>query len=119
VIFEVLGTPSEEDKSFVTDAKALEYLDAFPKKPRSDLSVLYPGAGDDALDLLNRMLVFNPYFRISVDEALTHPFFKKVRKPEKEVVAERDIQIEFEKETLDKKRLRLLFLEEIKNYKCK
>lgn len=46
---------------------------------------LYPGAGEDALDLLNKILVFNPYFRISVDEALAHPFFKKIRKSEKEL----------------------------------
>jgi hypothetical protein len=45
VIFEVIGTPGEEDKSYVTDAKALEYLDAFPHKPRMDLNTLYPGAG--------------------------------------------------------------------------
>jgi hypothetical protein len=31
---------------------------------------MYPGAGEDAIDLLNKMLVFNPYFRVSVDEAL-------------------------------------------------
>lgn len=30
VIFEVIGAPSETDKSFVTDQKALEYLDSFP-----------------------------------------------------------------------------------------
>ena len=30
VIFEVIGTPTEEDKSFVTDTKAIEYLEAFP-----------------------------------------------------------------------------------------
>jgi hypothetical protein len=52
------------------------------------------------------MLVFNPYFRISVDEALNHPFFKKIKKLEKEVVSDQDIAIEFEKETLDKKKLR-------------
>jgi serine/threonine protein kinase len=52
---------------------------------------LYPGAGDEALDLLGRILVFNPYFRITVDEALAHPFFKKVRKAEKEVNS--DVQI--------------------------
>lgn len=45
----------------------------------------------DALDLLNKMLVFNPYFRVSVDEALNHPFFRKVKKVEKEVVADSDI----------------------------
>ena len=102
----MIGTPNEDDKSYVTDTKALEYLDAFPKSPRQDLNILYPGAGSDAIDLLNRILVFNPYFRLSVDEALTHPFFKKVKKPEKESAAAHEIQIEFEKEHLDRKKLR-------------
>lgn len=84
MIFEVIGSPNEEDKSYVTDQKALEYLEAFPARPKSDLNKLYPGAGDEAIDLLNRILVFNPYFRLSVEEALNHPFFKKVRKNEKE-----------------------------------
>lgn len=106
VIFEVIGTPNEDDKSYVTDAKALEYLDAFPKTQRGDLSIIYPGAGVEAIDLLNRIIVFNPYFRISVNEALNHPFFKKIKKPEKEVVSETEIEIEFEKEHLDKKKLR-------------
>lgn len=82
-----------------------------------DLTQLYPGAGDDALDLLNRILVFNPYFRISVDEALNHPFFKKVKKIEKEVSSAIEIQIEFEKEHLDRKKLRQLFLEEVVFFK--
>lgn len=52
MIFEVIGTPSEDDKVFVTDQKANEYLDSFPKRERMDLTTLYPGAGDDALDFL-------------------------------------------------------------------
>jgi mitogen-activated protein kinase 1/3 len=119
VIFEVIGAPSEEDKSFVTDQKALEYLEAFPQNPRTDFNKLYPGAGEEAIDLLGRVLIFNPYFRITVDEALAHPFFKKIRKAEKEVKAEHEINIEFEKETLDKKKLRQHFLEEIEFYKEK
>lgn len=85
VIFEVIGTPSEEDKSYVTDQKALEYLEAFPNNKKKDLATLYPGAGAEALDFLGKILVFNPYFRITVDEALNHPFFTKVRKQEKEI----------------------------------
>jgi mitogen-activated protein kinase 1/3 len=81
------------------------------------LSKVYPGAGEEAIDFLNRILVFNPYFRISVDEALAHPFFKKVRKQEKEVNSGKEIQIEFEKDHLDKKKLRSLFLEEIEYFK--
>lgn len=117
VIFEVIGTPTEEDKSFVTDAKAIEYLDAFPPRSRIDLHQLYPGAGDEANDLLGRILVFNPYFRITVDEALGHPFFKKVRKPEKEINSTIHIEIDFEKEHLDRKRLRQLFLEEVEQFR--
>ena len=83
------------------------------------MSKVYPGAGEEAIDLLNKMLLFNPYFRISVDESLAHPFFKKVRKPEKEINSDKEIQIEFEKEHLDKKKLRSLFLEEIAYFKAK
>lgn len=117
VIFEVIGTPNEEDKSYVTDQKALEYLELFTTRPRIDFSTLYPAAGEEAIDLLNKILVFNPYFRISVDEALNHPFFKLVKKLEKEIIASNQIIIEFEKEQLDKKKLRELFIEEIMFFK--
>lgn len=87
VIFDVIGSPNEEDKSFVTDQKALEYLNAHPKKEKVNLATIYPGAGEEAIDLLHRVLIFNPYFRITIDECLDHPFFKKVRKAEKEIVS--------------------------------
>lgn len=78
---------------------------------------MYPGAGEEAIDLLNRILVFNPYFRMSIEECLEHPFFKKVRKPEKEVTATEPIKFDWEKEHLDKKRLREHFVEEILFFK--
>ena len=85
VIFDVLGTPNESDMSFVTDAKAIDYLGSFSKRDRKDLKEIYPAAGEDALDFLNKILTLNPYFRISVDELIQHPFMDKVRKPEKVV----------------------------------
>lgn len=117
VIFEVIGTPNEEDKSFVTDSKAIEYLNAFPKRDKVDLATIYPGAGEEAIDLLHKILVFNPYFRISIDDCLAHPFFKKLRKPEKEQVATESIKFDWEKEHLDKAKLRQYFLEEIMHMK--
>lgn len=66
VIFDVIGTPSEEDISFVTDKKAFDYLESFDKRPRADLSHRFPGVGEQAIDFLNKMLVFNPFLRPSV-----------------------------------------------------
>ena len=88
VIFEILGTPTEEDMSYVTDAKAIGYLKSFTPIERVDLSKKYPGANEEAIDLLNKMLQFNPYLRITVDDALAHPMFAKVKKPHKEKLAE-------------------------------
>lgn len=68
IIFQKLGTPSEDDRSFVTDQKAIEYLDAYPPMERVDLHEIYKGGGDDALDFLDKFLQFNPYFRITIDE---------------------------------------------------
>jgi mitogen-activated protein kinase 1/3 len=118
VIFDIIGTPNEEEKSFVTDAKALEYLKTFNVRARVDFSEIYPGAGKDAIDLINKMLLFNPYFRITVDEVLAHPFFKGVRDLSKEILAKNSVELVFEKEgELDSTRLRNLFIEEINFYK--
>jgi len=78
----VIGTPSEEDKSFVTDQKAIEYLDQFQKIDKMDLKVKYPGATDEAIDFLNKTITFNPYFRLSIEDALEHPLFEDIRNEE-------------------------------------
>ena len=111
VIFEVLGTPTEEDLAYVTDSKALAYLKSFTPIERVDLQKKYCGASEEAVDLLNKMLQFNPYFRVSVADALEHPFFHKVRKPAKEKESDKQVSLDFEGETLNRERLRELFVQ--------
>lgn len=118
IIFSVIGTPTEEDKSFVTDEQALEYLDSFKFIQKRNLNKKYPGAGKDAIDLLDKMLLFNPYFRITVDEALEHPFFAKNKEFGFMVdLPETKVEVSFEKdEDLDLEKLRELFIQEIQLY---
>lgn len=117
VIFEVIGTPTEEDCSFVTDSKAIEYLKSFAPRKRIDFSSRYPAAGVDSIDLLNKMLVFNPFFRLSIDGCLNHPYLSAVRNKQQETVATVPVELDFEAEgDLPKNRLRELFLEEVRYY---
>jgi len=81
------------------------------------LSSKYPGASSEALDFLSRVLVFNPYFRISLQECLDHPLFSQVRNIEKEKIPTSAILLEFEKEELNRDKLRQLILQETSYFK--
>lgn len=37
---------------------------------------MFPGASEEALDLLKRLLLFNPVQRMTAKEALAHPYLK-------------------------------------------
>jgi mitogen-activated protein kinase 1/3 len=76
----------------------------------------YQGATPEAVDFLNKILVFNPYFRMSLENALNHKLFDNVRRPQAENFVGKTIDLDFEKLTLDKKTLRELFLKEIYSY---
>ena len=56
IIFNVLGTPDDADLSFVTDEKAIMYLKSFKSIHRLDWTKKYPGASQESVDLLDKML---------------------------------------------------------------
>lgn len=117
IIFAVIGTPTESDKSFVTDLKALEYLEQFADAPRANLKDKYPGSSEEAIDFLEKVLIFNPYYRIPLQTCLEHPLFANVRNLEKEAIVGQPVTLEFEKEELNRAKLRQLILQECQHYK--
>lgn len=72
----------------------------------------YPGASPEAIDFLEKVLVFNPYFRISLADCLDHPLFEQVRQKDKEEITGKQVVLEFEKEELDRNKLREYILKE-------
>ena len=118
MIFSMIGTPQDEmDVSFISDKQAEDYIKIFANKPGVDFEEKYPNASKEAIDLLTKMLTFNPYYRITLDEILNHDFFASVRDLEKEKTAPKEVAFDFEMEgDLSEERLRELILEEVDHF---
>jgi len=59
-------------------SKLKDYKSMFPKWKPQPIKNLCPDLDDDGLDLLKKMLIYDPVNRISPKEALKHPFFEDV-----------------------------------------
>lgn len=75
-IISILGTPNIEDISYIGNEQALTFIKSLPKRSKQNLKNLFPEADEIGLDLLNKMLIFNPNNRLTVEECLAHPFFE-------------------------------------------
>lgn len=65
--------------------QARNYLKTLPFKPKVPWASLFKTADSNALDLLDKMLTFNPNKRITVEEALAHPYLEQYYDPADEV----------------------------------
>ncbi|KAI9347067.1 MAP kinase [Pilaira anomala] len=73
-ILGILGTPDEETLCRVGSDRAQVYIRSLPRMPKIPFENLYPRANPMAIDLLNKLLEFDPSKRIDVEEALSHPY---------------------------------------------
>ena len=82
LIIKTLGSPSGSELDFITAPKARAYIEALPKSPKANLRRIFgKGFSDDALDLIEKMLCFDPRKRITVDKALEHPWLRSLHDP--------------------------------------
>jgi serine/threonine protein kinase len=88
LILDVLGTPTMEDYYGIKSRRAREYIRSLPFKKKIPWKVMFPRTSDLALDLLERLLSFNPVKRITVEEALKHPYLEPYHDPEDEPTAD-------------------------------
>lgn len=115
MIFNILGTPVEEDIECLEKADARKYIQCFTKREGLGLGEKFKNSSPDAIDLLSKMLQFNPRKRIAVDEALEHPLFAEVR--HSETVARDQVFLQFELEPeLDENLLRKYFIMEMQKF---
>ncbi len=81
-IFQIMGTPNEENWPGITKLK--DYSINFPQWKPKKLKDLFPNFDKDGLDLMEKFLQMDPDKRITIKDALNHPFLEKVRAEEGE-----------------------------------
>jgi len=85
-IFRCLGTPNEEMWPNVSQFP--DYKTTFPQWSPVPLKTVVEGLDELGLDLLSKMLIYEPSKRISARDALRHPYFDDLNK----LTAQRAVQ---------------------------
>ncbi|XP_073283808.1 mitogen-activated protein kinase homolog NTF3-like [Primulina huaijiensis] len=115
LIINILGSQQEDDLKFIDNPKAKKYIKSLPFSMGTTFSHLYPHAHPLAIDLLQKMLVFDPSKRIGVTEALQHPYMSPLYDPRCDPPAQVPINLDID-EDLGEETIRELMWMEILNY---
>nr|XP_054749222.1 uncharacterized protein LOC129254733 [Lytechinus pictus]XP_054749223.1 uncharacterized protein LOC129254733 [Lytechinus pictus] len=107
LIVNVLGMPPTHMlKSTSSDQLYNFFQKNFANKTPKDLSKLYPKADPQGLDLLAKMLIFEPSERITVNKALQHPFLATYYSPDDEPDCFPKFDFSFENQDMTKEQIK-------------
>lgn len=87
IITELLGTPPDDVIQTIASENTLRFVQSLPKRERVPFSKKFPSADPLALDLLEKMLVFDPRSRINAPDGLAHEYLAPYHDPTDEPAA--------------------------------
>ena len=87
IITELLGTPPDDVIATICSENTLRFVQNLPKRERIPFSQRFAEQEPQAIDLLEKMLVFDPRKRITATEALAHPYLSPYHDPSDEPAA--------------------------------
>lgn len=87
LILSVTGTPTIDEFYRINSRRSRDYLRALPFQKRRSFAELFPNASPLAVDFLARTLTFDPIKRLTVEQALEHPYLSQYHDPEDEPCA--------------------------------
>ncbi|KAJ1762548.1 MAPK protein hog1 [Coemansia sp. RSA 1935] len=76
IITELLGTPPDDVIQTIGSENTLRFVQMLPRREPVPFSTRFPSIDPLAIDLLEKMLVFDPRKRITATEALAHPYLE-------------------------------------------
>ena len=107
-VLSILGSLSQKNLNCIKNLKARNYLLSLPHKNKKPWNRLFPNVDAKALDLLDKMLAFNPHKKIEVEQALAHLSLEQCQDPSDEPITEAPFTFDMELDDLPKKKLKEL-----------
>ena len=92
-VFSLTGMPTKEDISVIDSPHVSKIVGSLPHKDKPELGQLFPTAPDDALDLIDKLLLVNPNNRLDVQSALEHPYLSQFHNNANEPICKKQIKI--------------------------
>lgn len=115
LIFNLIGTPTEQDIANCPNPRSKEKILRFTPRRGKAFDMVFRDTNPLAIDLLKKMLTLDPTKRISVEEALEHPYLVELHYPEDEPVTNKvsRFDFEFERQVMTMRELKDLIYDEI------
>lgn len=113
MFIKILGKPDKETLSFITNEHALKFIMDMPETPQRKPTEGLKYVNPLALDLIDKCLQFSPNKRITVEDALAHPYLKSLHDPQDEPNFDAQVDFEFETADIKLKELKKVVIEDI------
>ncbi|XP_004294692.1 PREDICTED: mitogen-activated protein kinase homolog NTF6 [Fragaria vesca subsp. vesca] len=116
LITELLGSPEDSNLGFLRSENAKKYVKQLPHVPKQPFAQKFPNVSPVAIDLAEKMLVFDPSKRITVEEALNHPYLSSLHAINEEPICPSPFIFDFEQASLDEEDIKELVWRESLNF---
>ncbi|MFQ6653190.1 hypothetical protein Gotur_024718 [Gossypium turneri] len=115
LITELIGSPDDSSLGFLRSENARRYVRQLPQYPKQNFSARFPNSSSGAVDLLEKMLIFDPHRRITVEEALCHPYLAPFYDINEEPICPRPFNFDFEQPLFTEENIKeLIYRESVK-----
>ncbi|KAK4359605.1 hypothetical protein RND71_021834 [Anisodus tanguticus] len=111
LIMEMIGTPSEAEMEFLNE-NAKRYIRQLPLYRRQSFTEKFPHVNPAAIDLVEKMLTFDPRRRITVEDALAHPYLTSLHDISDEPICMTPFSFDFEQHALTEEQMKELIYRE-------
>jgi len=92
-VLRATGMPSQEEIDSMNSPHCTKIFATIPPTKKVNLESSFPTATEDAIDLMIKLLKFNPSDRLTVEEALEHPYVAQFHDIDSEPVCKKIISI--------------------------